>query len=152
MVLTVTLATWASAQSSGQGEFAGPDQARAGGRVGLSVASTADHSGGDGPRASVMPAIEYQWANSWFAGTNRGVGYNFSKDPTLQYGLGLGVDIGRRESSTGALAGMGSVAPKLEMGVMFSPSEAPQIQRQGESVGLLLYFVKNILYGFLDWV
>jgi outer membrane scaffolding protein for murein synthesis (MipA/OmpV family) len=63
-----------------------------------------------------MPSIEYQWANGWFAGTNRGVGYNFSKDPALQYGLGLGLDMGRRESATGALAGMGSIDSKVEYG------------------------------------
>ena len=67
-----------------------------------------------------MPAVEYQWANGWFAGTNRGVGYNFSKDPTLQYGLGLGVDIGRKESATGALVGMGSIDSKVEYGAFLN--------------------------------
>jgi outer membrane scaffolding protein for murein synthesis (MipA/OmpV family) len=67
-----------------------------------------------------MPAVEYQWANGWFAGTNRGVGYNFSKDPTLQYGLGLGLDFGRKESATGALAGMGSIDAKVEYGVFLN--------------------------------
>ena len=67
-----------------------------------------------------MPSVEYQWANGWFAGTNRGVGYNFSKDPTLQYGLGLGFDLGRKESAKGALAGMGSIAAKVEYGAFLS--------------------------------
>ena len=67
-----------------------------------------------------MPAVEYRWANGWFAGTNRGVGYSFSKDPTLQYGLGLGVDFGRKESATGALAGMGSIGAKLEYGAFLN--------------------------------
>ena len=67
-----------------------------------------------------MPAVEYRWANGWFAGTNRGVGYSFSKDPTLQYGLGLGVDFGRKESATGALAGMGSVDAKVEYGAFLN--------------------------------
>jgi outer membrane scaffolding protein for murein synthesis (MipA/OmpV family) len=116
MVLALSFSSWASAQSADMGDLTGPDQAKEGGRVSLSVASNADHSGGDGPRASVMPALEYQWANGWFAGTNRGVGYNFSKDPALQYGLGLGLDMGRRESATGALAGMGSIDSKIEFG------------------------------------
>ncbi|MFZ4540009.1 MipA/OmpV family protein, partial [Propionivibrio sp.] len=80
----------------------------------------ADHSGSDAPEASVMPALEYQWANGWFVGTNRGVGYNFSKDLTLQYGLGLGVDFGRKESATGPLAGMGSIDAKVEYGAFLN--------------------------------
>ena len=116
MLLALSFGSCASAQSADQGEFTGSDQAREGGKVSFSVASNADYSGGDGPRASVMPSIEYQWANGWFAGTNRGVGYNFSKNPTLQYGLGLGLDLGRKESATGALAGMGSIDSQLELG------------------------------------
>lgn len=98
----------------------GHDYAREGGKVSLSVSSKVDFSGSDAPRASVMPALEYQWANGWFAGTNRGVGYNFSKDPTLQYGLGLGVDFGRKESVTGPLAGMGSIDAKVEYGAFLN--------------------------------
>ena len=115
-VLTFTFATWATAQSADEGAFTGPGSDREGGKVSLSVASNSDYSDGDGPRASVMPSIEYQWTNGWFAGTNRGVGYNFSKDPALQYGLGLGLDLGRKESATGALAGMGSIDSKVEYG------------------------------------
>jgi MipA family protein len=116
LVIALSFASSASAQSADQGEFTGTNHAKEGGRVSLSVASKADYSGGDGPRAAVTPALEYQWANGWFAGTNRGVGYNFSKDPALQYGLGLGLDMGRKESATGALAGMGSLDPKVELG------------------------------------
>lgn len=67
-----------------------------------------------------MPALEYQWANGWFAGTNRAVGYNFSKNPTPQYGLGLGYDFGRKESARGALAGMGSIDSKVEYGAFLN--------------------------------
>jgi len=114
LVLTFSFASLASAQSSDAGDFNAPDHAREGGKVNLSVASKMDHSGSDAPRVSVMPAVEYQWANGWFVGTNRGMGYNFSKNPSLQYGLGLGVDFGRKESATGPLAGMGSMDAKVE--------------------------------------
>lgn len=67
-----------------------------------------------------MPALEYQWANGWFAGTNRGVGYNFSSNPDWQYGLGLGLDFGRKESATGALAGMGGIGSKVEYGAFLN--------------------------------
>lgn len=116
MLLALWFGSWASAQSADQVEFTVTDYAKEGGRVSLALASNADRSGSDAPRASVMPALEYQWANGWFAGTNRGVGYNFSKVPSLQYGLGLGMDMGRKESATGALAGMGSIDSKVEYG------------------------------------
>jgi outer membrane scaffolding protein for murein synthesis (MipA/OmpV family) len=120
LVLALSFASLTSAQSSDEGDFQGPDHAREGGKVSLSVSAKADYSGSDAPRASVMPAVEYQWANGWFAGTHRGVGYSFSKDPALQYGLGLGVDFGRKESATGALAGMGSIDAKVEYGAFLN--------------------------------
>lgn len=120
LLAACSLASWASAQTQDAGDFNGPQGAREGGKVSLSVASPADYSGSDAPRVSVMPAVEYQWANGWFVGSNRGVGYNFSKDPTLQYGLGLGLDLGRRESATGALAGMGSLEPRVEYGAFLN--------------------------------
>jgi outer membrane protein len=120
LVLTLTFASLVSAQSSDEGDLKGPDHAKEGGRVSLSVSSKLDYSGSDAPRASVKPEFDYQWANGWFAGTNRGVGYNFSKDPMLQYGLGLGLDLGRKESATGALAGMGSIDAKVEYGAFLN--------------------------------
>jgi outer membrane scaffolding protein for murein synthesis (MipA/OmpV family) len=120
LVLALSFASLASAQSLDEGDFQGPDHTREGGKVSLSVSANTDYSGSDAPRASVKPELEYLWANGWFAGTNRGVGYNFSKDPTLQYGLGLGVDFGRKESATGALAGMGSIDSKVEYGAFLN--------------------------------
>jgi outer membrane protein len=114
--LALSFASLAGAQSTDDGDFNGPDRPREGGKVSLTVSSKADHSGSDAPGVGVMPSLEYQWANGWYAGTNRGVGYNFSRDPALQYGLGLGLDLGRKESGAGALAGMGSLDPKVEYG------------------------------------
>jgi outer membrane scaffolding protein for murein synthesis (MipA/OmpV family) len=116
-VFALSFASLAGAQSAADGDVNGPDRPREGGKVSVTVSSKADHSGSDAPGVGVMPSLEYQWANGWYAGTNRGVGYNFSRDPALQYGLGLGLDLGRKESGTGALAGMGSMDPKVEYGV-----------------------------------
>ncbi len=115
--------SFAVAQSANNGELPSPDQPKSGGRVSLTVAAKADHFGSDEARVSALPAIEYQWANGWFAGSTRGVGYNFSKDPNLQYGVGLGLDLGRRESATGPLVGMGSIEAKVEYGafVKYAP-------------------------------
>ncbi len=112
--------SFAVAQSANDGDLPPPDQPKSGGRVSLAVGAKADHFGSDEARASALPAIEYQWANGWFAGSNRGVGYNFSKDPTLQYGVGMGLDLGRRESATGALVGMGSIEAKVEYGAFMN--------------------------------
>jgi outer membrane scaffolding protein for murein synthesis (MipA/OmpV family) len=120
LVVALSFASLASAQCSDEGDLQRPDHTKEGGRFSLSVSSKVDYSGSDAPSVSVMPALEYQWANGWFAGTNRGVGYNFSKDPALQYGLGLGLDFGRRESATGPLAGMGSIEAKVEYGAFLN--------------------------------
>jgi outer membrane scaffolding protein for murein synthesis (MipA/OmpV family) len=88
---------------------------REGGTVGLQLRASPDTFGGNGRRASLMPSINYQWANGWFAGTSRGLGYNFSKSPNVQYGLGLGLDMGRASTDNGNLEGMGSIDPKLEL-------------------------------------
>lgn len=122
-VIAFTLSSLAVAQTANDGDLPVPDQPRAGGRVSLAVAAKADHFGSDVARVSVLPAIEYQWGNGWFAGTSRGVGYSFSRDPILQFGVGLGLDLGRRESTTGTLAGMGSIDAKVEYGafVNFAP-------------------------------
>jgi len=118
--LLIVLATSAGAQSAEEGEFNGPDAAKEGGKASLVAATKVDHYGSDGPAVSALPAVEYQWANGWYAGTNRGVGYNFSSHPGLQYGLGLGLDSGRKESAAGALAGMGSIDSKLEYGAFLT--------------------------------
>jgi MipA family protein len=120
LVFALSFASLASAQSSDEGDFKGPAYVREGRKVSLSVSSKVDFSGSGAPRASVMPALEYQSANGWFAGTNRGVGYNFSKDPTLQYGLGLAVDFGLKESVIGPLADMGSIDAKVEYGAFLN--------------------------------
>lgn len=119
-VMALSFSSLVGAQSDDDRAFTGPDQAREGGRVSIGLSSRADFSDSSRARVSVMPAVEYQWANGWFAGTNRGVGYNFSKDPALQYGLGLGVDFGRKESTTGPLAGMGSIGSQVEYGAFLN--------------------------------
>ena len=109
-------ASLACAQSADGVDTAGPAHAREGGSVSLAVASRADYYGGEDGRISAKPALEYHWANGWMAGTDRGVGYNFSQDPNLQFGLGLGMDFGRQETATGPLAGMGSIDATVQYG------------------------------------
>jgi len=83
-----------------------------GGTLSLSANAAPDYADSGKSRVGLMPGLEYRWANGFFASTERGVGYNFAKDSALQYGLGLGADMGRRAS--GALSGMGDVDARIE--------------------------------------
>ncbi|MCO4094524.1 MAG: MipA/OmpV family protein [Acidovorax sp.] len=59
---------------------------RNGGTVGLAVVAGHEYMGSDERRTRAYPAIDYRWANGWFAGTTNGIGYNFSRQPGVQYG------------------------------------------------------------------
>jgi outer membrane scaffolding protein for murein synthesis (MipA/OmpV family) len=82
--------------------------------------------GSDENRVMLVPVLDYQWANGWFAGLGNGVGYNASSTPGLHFGPRLTVDLGRKESRSSALRGMGDVNPSAELGgfVSYSPQQA----------------------------
>lgn len=85
-----------------------------GGRVGLAAIGTYEYSGSDETRNLVLPVLDYQWANGWFAGFN-GVGRQWTHGD-LQYGAKLTVDFGREEGRSTALRGLGNVDPSAELG------------------------------------
>ena len=87
-----------------------------GGLAGSVVLATTEYPGSDDRRALVLPVLDYQWGNGWFAGTSNGVGYNFSSDPSLQYGVRITGDFGRKESRSQALRGMKDIDAKAELG------------------------------------
>jgi len=91
-----------------------------GGTVGAAVIAAHEYQGSDKRRTLVLPVLDYQWANGWFAGLNNGIGYNFSDSPQMQYGLRLTADLGRKESRASALHGMGDVDPAAEGGAFFN--------------------------------
>ena len=96
-----------------------------GGRVGAVVVATYEYQGSDQRSTWVIPVLDYQWANGWFAGVGNGIGYNFSASASssqLQYGLRLTVDKGRKESRASALYGMGDVDAAAEGGAFFNYS------------------------------
>lgn len=96
-----------------------------GGTIGLAIVSTPEYLGSDQRKTLGFPALSYQWANGWFAGLDNGVGYNFSKNPALHYGLRLTADLGRPSGDNAALRGMGDVDAKPEVGgfVTYAPAE-----------------------------
>ncbi len=93
-----------------------------GGRVGAVAIATYAYQGSDKQRLLLLPSLDYQWANGWFAGFTNGLGYNFSNAPQWQYGLRLTVDRGRKESRSSALHGMGNIDPAAEGGAFFNYS------------------------------
>ena len=90
------------------------------------IAGTA-YAGSDERRTMLVPLLDYQWKNGWFAGTANGVGINLSKRPDLQYGVRLTADFGRKASRSDALRGMGDVDAAAEVGVFFNQSLTREI-------------------------
>ncbi|MBS1139770.1 MAG: MipA/OmpV family protein [Proteobacteria bacterium] len=92
------------------------------GSAGLAVIAGMAYQGADERRTLVLPGLDYQWRNGWFAGTRNGIGYNFGQTRELQYGLRVTADFGRDESRSDALRGMGDIDPKPELGAFLNYS------------------------------
>jgi MipA family protein len=116
----VAAAPGASAQSFDAVRLHSAAPGTDGGSVGAAAIAGYAYPGSDQHTTWLVPVLDYQWANGWFAGVTNGVGYNFSASPELQYGVRVTADIGRKESSTSALHGMGDVDPRAEGGAFFN--------------------------------
>jgi outer membrane scaffolding protein for murein synthesis (MipA/OmpV family) len=90
------------------------------GLVGLAAAAAHEYLGSDERRTVVWPSFSYQWTNGWFVGTGNGVGYKFRSPANMQYGLRLTLDLGRDEDDAAALAGMGDIDMRPEIGAFFN--------------------------------
>ncbi|HXD07813.1 MAG TPA: MipA/OmpV family protein [Burkholderiaceae bacterium] len=86
------------------------------GLVGVAAISSPAYQGSDERRLRGYPILDYRWTNGWFVGTGNGAGYNFSRNPQWQYGARVTVDLGRKEHRSPALAGMGDVPVRPEIG------------------------------------
>ncbi len=98
-----------------------------GGMGGVVAIAGRAYLGSDDTRNAVLPLIDYQWANGWFAGMSNGVGYQFSRSQQLQYGLRLTPNLGRKESRSTDLAGMGDIPSRLEAGGFFNLYLSPNM-------------------------
>jgi MipA family protein len=92
------------------------------GTAGTAVISTYQYQGSDERRTLVLPVLNYQWANGWFAGISNGIGYNFSQSEQLQYGLRLTADGGRKTKRSIALRGMSDINAAAEGGAFLNYS------------------------------
>jgi len=90
------------------------------GFVGLGLANRPAYLGSDRRRTRIAPTLDYRWSSGWFAGITYGAGYNFSKERRMQYGVRLSLDGGRDEDDASALAGMGDIKPRPELGLFFN--------------------------------
>ncbi|MBS3018525.1 hypothetical protein DJFAAGMI_01257 [Comamonas sp. PE63] len=97
-----------------------PPNASEGGVAGLAVISGHRYQGSDESRIRVLPSIEYQWSNGFFAGVMSGVGYNASRNPDVAYGARITADFGRKERRSAALRGLGDIDPRPEIGAFFN--------------------------------
>ncbi|WP_170211817.1 MipA/OmpV family protein [Rhodoferax bucti] len=114
-VSAASLSVLAVAGAAFMGSAHAQQASKDGGRVGLVALGGYEYQGSDEARTQVLPALDYTWANGWFAGVS-GVGRQWSSGEGLQYGVRLGVDMGREESRSSALRGLGNVDASAEVG------------------------------------
>jgi outer membrane protein len=88
--------------------------------LGAVVISAPKYSGSDERRISAYPAFDAQWKNGVFFSAISGLGYNFSKDPSLQYGVRMTAESGRDETKSAKLKGLGDIDTTVEPGAFFN--------------------------------
>ena len=118
--LLASVSTTCMAQAFDAVRLYGAAPGQDGGLVGAAVVFGREYQGSNKRRTSVFPAIDYQWKNGFFAGTTNGIGFNFSASPMLAYGVRLTADLGRDESRSPALTGLGDVHARPEIGGFFN--------------------------------
>ncbi|RZS52336.1 MipA/OmpV family protein [Sphaerotilus mobilis] len=120
LVATLSAGTGAQAQAFDAVRLFAAPPGKDGGLMGSVVLASTEYPGSKDRRTLVLPVLDYQWANGWFAGTTNGLGYNFSGQPDMQYGLRITADFGRKENRSTALRGMGDIKAKAELGGFFN--------------------------------
>ena len=97
-----------------------------GGTVGAAFIGSNAYPGSNRRRNLILPLLDYQWSNGWFAGTSNGLGHDFAQRSDLQYGLRLTLDRGRKANLAADLNGMGDIDLKPEAGAFLNYFPAPQ--------------------------
>lgn len=128
--VVLTLLAGAATAAQAQSEFyrpVTPPGVTQGGAVGAVLLVGREYRGSDESRTRLMPSLDYQWSNGWFAGVGNGVGFNASGRPDMAYGLRVTADFGRDESRSTALRGLGDVPARPELGGFFNLSPMPGV-------------------------
>ena len=129
-VLTAATLTGAALGASAQSDFyrrLTPPTITQGGVAGAVLLAGREYQGSDESRVRLLPSIDYQWSNGFFAGVINGVGYNASTRPDLAYGVRLTADFGRKERRSAALSGLGDIDARPELGAFLSYSPARSV-------------------------
>jgi outer membrane scaffolding protein for murein synthesis (MipA/OmpV family) len=104
-----------------------PDVAE-GGIASLTMIAGREYQGAKDSQVAVMPNINYHWANGFFAGLSNGVGFNFAQSPAMAYGVRATLNLGRKESASTALRGMGDIDVRPELGLFANMHLSREIQ------------------------
>lgn len=99
-----------------------PPNVAEGGVAGAVLLAGREYQGSDESRVRLLPSIDYQWNNGFFAGVVNGFGYNASRQPDLAYGVRITADFGRKERRSAALRGLGDIDARPEFGAFFNYS------------------------------
>ncbi|GEM_PF-580266 len=83
--------------------------------IGGGIASVPRYEGAATNRLRAVPLLEISHGH-FFAGTSRGIGYNFSDDQSVQYGLRMTMAHYRKQSVDAHLNGTGDIAAAAELG------------------------------------
>jgi MipA family protein len=92
--------------------------------VGIGVANGPAYLGSDERKTRALPLLNARWKNGWFAGVG-GIGYRFGGSGGLSFGPKISFDLGRKESDSPALAGVGDIDSRPEVGAFADYSITP---------------------------
>jgi outer membrane protein len=94
------------------------------------------YEGAANDRLRFMPLLEASYNDGhFFMSLLRGIGYNFSEERDMQYGVRISPGPGRRESTDPHLSGMGNIGFTPEAGLFFNRRFAPWYVSSGISTG-----------------
>lgn len=125
LILVATTLSGAAFRASAQSDFyrrLTPPNVSQGGVAGAVLLAGREYQGSDESRVRLLPSIDYQWSNGFFAGVINGVGYNASSQPDIAYGVRVTADFGRKERRSAALRGLGDIDARPEFGAFFNYS------------------------------
>jgi outer membrane scaffolding protein for murein synthesis (MipA/OmpV family) len=111
---TSLVCTIASAAELGDFYNLGPRPAQTAVRVGFVAIAGFEYQGTDERKTMLVPSILYQNSNGFFVDPVNGIGYNFSAEKGLEYGLRVNIETGR--STQDSLPGFEKVDARLNPG------------------------------------
>lgn len=88
--------------------------------LGAAALSLPKYTGSDERRVAAYPTFDAQWKNGAFFSAISGLGYNFSKNPNLQYGIRMTMELGRDQTRSSKLNGLGDIDSTVEPGIFLN--------------------------------